>query len=293
MIPRFHHQRTHGFTLVELLVVIAIIGVLVGLLLPAVQAARESARRSSCSNNLKQLTLGMALFEQAQSCFPAGREGPDNNCPAGATDGERTSGFVHILPFIEQAPLYDIYKSKALVTPAVNTPGAFEATVFTQTPSMFGCPSFAEPLVRSGTSLGCYAICQGHFGPTYDVSNQTKCLNSGMALYYYKFKPKQITDGMSKTFFLGEVQNCYRPNNRWFRAHRHQEAIRSTDNPVNTAPGEGVVASGVNGAFGSLHPGGAMFSMVDGSVLFIQDSINLTVYRRLGQRASGASKALP
>ena len=61
-----------GFTLVELLVVIAIIGILIGLLLPAVQAARESARRTTCTNNLKQLALGMISHEDEQHHLPTG-----------------------------------------------------------------------------------------------------------------------------------------------------------------------------------------------------------------------------
>src|SRR6187401_1767809 len=67
-----NRRDTRGFTLVELLVVIAIIGVLVGLLLPAVQAARESARLSQCTNNIRQICLGMQNYHDSLGELPPG-----------------------------------------------------------------------------------------------------------------------------------------------------------------------------------------------------------------------------
>ncbi len=106
-----------GFTLVELLVVIAIISVMVGLLLPAVQAAREASRRMSCSNQLKQLGLGLHNYHAAYNRFPMQQGGTRNPLTAGdiaATPSATPSGdnglllsfIVGTLPFIEQQALW-------------------------------------------------------------------------------------------------------------------------------------------------------------------------------------------
>lgn len=89
------HPRS-AFTLIELLVVIAVIGVLVALLLPAVQHAREAARRSQCTNNLKQIALAIHNFEDSRQTLPSSRLGP-----------QHATWLVQILPFLEQANLYN------------------------------------------------------------------------------------------------------------------------------------------------------------------------------------------
>jgi prepilin-type N-terminal cleavage/methylation domain-containing protein/prepilin-type processing-associated H-X9-DG protein len=109
------HRR--GFTLIELLVVIAIIAVLIALLLPAVQSAREAARRAQCTNNAKQLALGVMNFESSNGTFPKGINQPyltGLNYATGsdALGSDQTEPFgpnwaVMILPYIDQAPLYN------------------------------------------------------------------------------------------------------------------------------------------------------------------------------------------
>src|SRR6188472_2033110 len=105
------HSR-RGFTLIELLVVIAVIAVLIALLLPAVQQAREAARRTQCKNNLKQLGLALHNFHDTYSRFPPGcmpdlsgaQTDPGANATVQASWG--SSWKVHILPYVDQAPMY-------------------------------------------------------------------------------------------------------------------------------------------------------------------------------------------
>lgn len=102
--------RRLAFTLVELLVVIAIIGILIALLLPAVQAAREAARRSQCTNNLKQLALAVHNYHDSYKVFPPGMIGTGDLWSGGLdwiSTRDRMSGFVSLMPYIEQTALYE------------------------------------------------------------------------------------------------------------------------------------------------------------------------------------------
>jgi prepilin-type N-terminal cleavage/methylation domain-containing protein/prepilin-type processing-associated H-X9-DG protein len=143
-------ERRSGFTLIELLVVIAIIAVLIALLLPAVQAAREAARRAQCTNNLKQLGLAIHNYESANNVLPSGSVFGVGVTPCASPrfggGCQNTPWFVLMLPFIEQAPLFNSFNAaigmEGTMAP-LGYPAGFliNSTVYTTVIPSFQCPS--------------------------------------------------------------------------------------------------------------------------------------------------------
>jgi prepilin-type N-terminal cleavage/methylation domain-containing protein len=164
--------RQRGFTLVELLVVIAIIGILVGLLLPAVQAAREAARRMSCSNNLKQLGLSLHNYHDTYNSFPAGVVFGEGKAPW--TVPYHHTWLESILPYIEQAPLYNT-TNRAL-------PVFGQLIVSTQVPGL-RCPSdvhYKAQLDAHSITVTNYAGSEGyHWWPTCGIGPSGSFINNG------------------------------------------------------------------------------------------------------------------
>jgi len=166
-------KRSPGFTLVELLVVIAIIGILVALLLPAIQAAREAARRTQCTNNLKQLGLGLHNHVDTYGKLPFASNAI-NNGANWWTEPYRTWN-VDIMPFIEFQTIYDQLNLKQHINNNNLSDGFTigNSTVLNnQRMSFQECPSnpFAEECKKAdgggfsemaNSAVACYGPCNG------------------------------------------------------------------------------------------------------------------------------------
>jgi type II secretory pathway pseudopilin PulG len=292
---------------VELLVVIGIIGTLVGLLLPAVQAARESSRRSTCQNNLKQLGVALHNYHDARRVFPRG-----NKCttsalpPASPSPGDPTATrepwTIAILPYAENDALYNRFdfnqafsshvdQSNQDTTLPITNPN--RASQNTRNP-LFNCPSDpgvpAAPYKNNyfGVMGGLSASGQGaaYVSPYEIYNNGILFLNSAIGI-------KNITDGTSKSFLVGETIYQFSPTTHygWGQGARTSsngflQNVAATKNQINSK--RQLEAAGTHPhviwqtTFSSSHPGGTQFLTADGGVSFVSENVNLSIYQQMG-----------
>jgi prepilin-type N-terminal cleavage/methylation domain-containing protein/prepilin-type processing-associated H-X9-DG protein len=278
-------RRRHGFTLVELLVVIAIIGTLVGLLLPAVQSAREAGRRMGCGNNLKQISLGIVNFENGRRAYPSGRDTRD---PMGVSWAFR------VLPFLEYSEIFNAYVKTARVDDDAN------ATAMRTAVSAFYCPSRRAPKAdrnfdnndQPPVKLGCaaggdYAANAGsYFNYSVPTGGSFDPKQGGPIHTFSNVQPRQVTDGLSKTFVLGErhIPKTTGSSPEMVQHDQGDTAIFAADTPLTLFrdPARGIAADADDRnprKYGSLHGGITQFAFLDGHVESIENGIDTTVLR--------------
>lgn len=318
--------RKSGFTLVELLVVIAIIGVLVALLLPAVQAAREAARRSSCLNNLKNLSLALHNHHDVMLRFPPGcanDKQPFGSHASGA--GWGSSWKVYLLPYIEQSNIYDKWVFDGTNSGYTNANNmAIVSNVFLPT---YRCPSSPVPRFypssNNAGSIQMYTSYTGIAGsnlPNAPVGNGGNGYTSGSGALYANSQTNMssLTDGTSNTMFIGEQSDHLRDANNqpipgsygvitsqgphgWTMGtgnssvgtaytDRHFNCTTLTYNinqrGLTNAGGTGH-NTGNNIPLSSAHSNGCVVGVADGSSRFLSQTIALVVLQRFANGNDG------
>lgn len=304
--------KSKGFTLVELLVVIAIIGILIALLLPAVQAAREAARRIQCAGNFKQVGLALHNYSASHRCFP----------PGATWDWSKNyygwSWSAFVIPHLEAGTLSDSIdfqtaywkqsgrEAGAYSLPIYNCPSDPQAGGWTEWASGFHLGKTAVEDYRTTSIVG---VADSHRWEQNDAYGANR---NGMFFANTPIRISDVSDGTSSTLFIGEVTgvrgHCG-DGDGWYQHTWYTYNCHDLEKGINgptTLPGgrnDSPTGDPIDGAgypssnrhnelfaevgFSSWHPAGCHFGMVDGSVHFFTNDIDLGVLQALATRAGG------
>ena len=318
----FSYRRRAGFTLVELLVVIAIIGILVALLLPAIQAAREAARRAQCQSQIKNVALAVLNYESSKGQLPNGMNvdttNPNWTTTIHTPSVYRRNWIIDILPYLEEQALYDSFDfTKAINDNTAPLTSNKNYNARGQIIPVLLCPSdpnsqilYQGAVTTHGTNWGRtnYAanvgrgfIYWGQYNAAKEYLPWKDSCQRGVMGPHLSVKLKQITDGTSKTFMVGELRTGLTEKDArgvWAMGHAGASLLAmygagGDDNGPNACyPFADDVYSDVcsrpaaklecmdcdpgyfaQATMRSVHLGGVHAAMCDASVQFIDDNI--------------------
>jgi prepilin-type processing-associated H-X9-DG protein/prepilin-type N-terminal cleavage/methylation domain-containing protein len=304
--------RRPGLTIVELLVVIAIIGLMFALLLPAVQAARETGRRTQCVNHFKQLGAAIHAYHDYAGMLPV-NVGPWQQGPSPAAQRSGKGWIVSVLPQLEEEALFlqftpyfsgDFFSGGGLMSYGCRK------LMTTELPVLH-CPSDPSSSRPSSTQFDWSGIpvaltnYKGVLGDNRIGGNLSifpgrmpDChADGGCTGLFYRVtyeEPQRLAgvrDGTSNTLMLGEDVP---EQNDWSAAFYANGDYAGCNAPLNYFFDPPQPQNWWNVmSFRSRHPGGANFCLADGSVRFVNETIEYWLYTALSTKAQGEAAAPP